>query len=464
MMTLLLVIPTLILAIITWKLYRWYPISRPLAIAIMLGIGYWYVLPGSVFIQDTAIQGSDSNLLQFYENTLHAILLIILSFALLMLLPAAARQHDVQWNHTIQCDLTRFSWRRFDALLFITIISAISLLVFRYEERGPAFALRLLVGLTSAREYMSFENTSGNIGQSMTALWEVLTTFSSIFLAATLTWLHRTVSMRFFMASLATLIVFASNGTRSVLLLLILAVLIAILSRPQYIDLSKRRFRITKLLRALFPSLLMICLIVLASKEMVARFENSPSQENNIIINSVASNNDMFRELLFSILNGKHYRSNGLLFLETPITFAMPSFLGFKKTIPPHLVDFNLDRAGINLVSGSGNVFPGLIADVYLCFGDAGPFVLAALSAVFFWVFWLVTVRRDRTGIGRGLFVTLLAYYVISFRNLQGSLGILVVASYVITILFTPSIFRRLFGLTSQPLLRDGFASLGSNR
>jgi hypothetical protein len=182
----------------------------------------------------------------------------------------------------------------------------------------------------------------------------------------------------------------------------------------------------------------LIGLGVLADLNMTARFANDSSQADLILVNSVASHNDMFRELLYCLRYGDGYRIDRWQFLQTPLSFAMPSFLGFGKSIPLHLIDFNLDRAGIDLVGGEGNVFPGLLADMYLCFGDLGPFILAAMSGIFWMAFWQVTLKVNSSAVGASLFVTLLAYHVICFRNIQGSLGILVALSFLIARWLSP--------------------------
>ena len=119
----------------------------------------------------------------------------------------------------------------------------------------------------------------------------------------------------------------------------------------------------------------------MAAIAMQTRFEGGPEELGWLAIRSVGVHNDMFRELVFVLKNGANYRSDALLFLLTPISYAMPSFLGFSKSIPPHLIDFNLDRAGIDLIYGVGNVFPGLIGDLVLCFGAFAPITLARPSS-----------------------------------------------------------------------------------
>ncbi len=446
-MSLLLALPALFLAAIGWYRYRRHPIARPITISILLGIGYWYILPGTVFLQNTVIQDQDSNLLQFKTHTLHAIWLVNISLALLLMIPEVVRKSNKLRLHMLQQDIFCYRGGRVYILLLATLVSAVVLLAVRFAEMGPAFALNLIIGMTSAREVMSFENFSTSVGQSLIALWELLTVFSSTFLAATFAWSRQTTSIQFSTACLASILLFVSSGTRSVLLLLLFAVLIAILSRPATISPRGSKFRWLFVRRFLFPALLTMVLVILAAQGLMARFENDHPQAEHILLNSLVTHNDMFRELMFSIRYGDRYRSDGLLLLQTPITFAMPSFLGFEKSIPPHLIDFNFDRAGIDLLYNGGNVFPGLIGEMYLCFGEMGPLILVATSIIFFWVFWITTLRLCHSAVGAGLFITLLAYYIISFRNMQGSLGILAIMSYFLTRLLvnrSQSSFRRM--------------------
>ena len=168
---------------------------------------------------------------------------------------------------------------------------------------------------------------------------------------------------------------------------------------------------------------------------MSARFEKDPSQADHILANSISAHNDMFRELLFSIENSNHYRPDGLRFLRTPITFAMPSFLGFNKSIPEHLIDFNFDRANIDLVYGEGNVFPGVIADFYISFGYFGPLVQLLFLTAVIYAFRRCAFSGGRNGVSLAIYVSLLSYIIASFRNIPGSLAILAVCAAAVSIL-----------------------------
>ena len=432
-MSLLLLLPAITMAAFAFLYYRTHPVARSLTAAIVFGIFYWYLLPGFIFLLDAEIRGVDSYLLRSSSITLHSFWLINFSLALLLLLPGVASITCRLRYRALKQELLNFSENGVDKLLLVTAISSVSLLVMRFAELGPGFALQLIIGLTSAREVMRFENTSGSVAESLFALWEILTVFSSIFLATTYVWLRRAMSMRFVLACLSVVLVFASNGTRSVLLLLVFSLIAALFSRPSSPRSSARHASTLRKRRRLLPVLAAVGLCVVVSMNIIARFANDSSQSEHILLNSVASHNDMFRELLFSITNADRYQADGWLLLQTPLTFAMPSFLGFSKTIPTHLVDFNFDRAGIDLLQGAGNVFPGLIADMYLCFGNFGPIVQAALSAIFMILLWHVTLKKNKSAVGGGLFITLLAYYVISFRNMQGSFVVLLVVAFLLS-------------------------------
>jgi len=433
LMLLFLLLPAIAMAMLAWPFCRTHPVARPFAVAVIFGIGYWYVMPGVFFLLVPIIQGEDSYLLNSVDNTLHSIWLINSCLALLLLVAGLARCTCRVRYQNLRQELLYFPEPLVEKLLLATLVSASLLLTIRFIDLGPAFALQLLIGLASAREVMSFENISSSIGQSLIGLWELLTVFMSIFLSTIYVWLRRTVSISFVLACLSSVLVFASSGTRSVLLLLIFSIITAVISRPPAPSPKKNHTRVVRKRAQMLPTLLILGLCIIAGANMSARFANDSSQADYILLNSLGSHNDMFRELIYSITYGDSYQTDGWLFLETPITFAMPSFLGFSKTIPPHLIDFNLDRAGIDLLEGAGNVFPGLIADMYLCFGEFGPIIQALISALFLFLLWKTVLNVNKSAVGGALFVTLLSYYIISFRNLQGSLGILIILAFLLT-------------------------------
>jgi hypothetical protein len=170
---------------------------------------------------------------------------------------------------------------------------------------------------------------------------------------------------------------------------------------------------------------------------MTSRFESDSQQSSLLFLNSFGSHNDMFRELVFTFLKGGAYNRDLFSFLLVPFQFLMPTFLGFTRTVPPHLADYNLDRAGIDIIHGSGNVFPGIIADVYISYGILAPIVLGLFTVFFLIIVASCTIKRNSSLVGVSLYIVLLSYYFVSFRNVQSSLALLSLYSF-----FLASIFR----------------------
>lgn len=438
-----LAIPGVIIALLAWIGYRAKPGARLFCVAIMLGMGYWYLLPGTLFLAGGEVSASDLDLLADERHIIMAIGLVHGCLVLLFLLPAL---FSGTWRHRQQTstdvDPKRPS-RRLDWLLLATVISATVFLANRYAEMGPAFALQLLIGLTSAREVMTFENFSAGTAQSLLALWDIVNIFLAIFLATTLTWRRELLTGRFVAAATAALLSFVSSGSRTVVLLLLFAVTIALICRPRQVIQSPLIQSIRVSSRNIVPLLLMAGLVVMAAMTMLARFQDNPSQSESLALNSIGAHNDMFRELVFVLRNGWAYRADPLLFLQTPITYAMPTFLGFNKSIPPQLIDFNLDRAGIDLILGEGNVFPGLVADMILAFGYFAPVALCLYSAVIFATLVFSTTRGTDSTINFCLLITLLCYYIISFRNIQGAFAILMVLAMMVSVILSQRSRRR---------------------
>ena len=425
----LLVGPAALLLLLAWTVYRQQPQARLFALAIFFALGFWYLLPGTLFLLGGDVSIADADLLLAHSDVETAIILVHASLALLLTLPGIFSAIPRRLRAAVAGPIETRTDARLDVLLLATITSSVAFLIVRYADLGPAFALQLLVGLTSAREVMSFENFSTGASQSLLALWEIVTIFLSTFLAAVLVWQRKTLTVRFVGASIAVLLSFISSGSRTVLLLLIFAVAMALLgrtaARPQRLWLQYRRRRGS--VQALLPLLLMAGLVTVAISVMLARFEGDATQSESLALNTVGAHNDMFRELVYVLKHGSAYRSDPWLFLQTPLTYAMPTFLGFDKSIPPHLIDFNLDRASIDLVNGEGNVFPGLIGDMVLCFGLFAPLVLWAMSAVILACVLLAASAGPSRTINSALLVALLCYYVVSFRNMQGAFAILIV-------------------------------------
>lgn len=453
MISALLVIPSLLLALLAFTGYRAMPRARLFCSAIVFGVGYWYVLPGTLFLLGGPVSTPDLDLLGAEREIVNAILHVHASLAMLLMLPMLFSQGDRLPPAVALGMYTEHASSRLDLLMPATLLSAGVFLGTRYAEMGPAFAFQLLIGLTSAREVMTFENFSSGPTQSLFALWEIVNVFLSTYLAATFTWQRQLLSAKFVGAGAAAMLSFVASGSRTVLLLFLFAVVLAVICRPSAVSPGisvKNRFSV----RDALPLLLMGGLAAIAIMTILARFQGDPSQSESLALNVVASHNDMFRELVFVLRNGWSYRSDPWLFLQTPITYAMPTFLGFNKSIAPHLIDFNMDRAGIDLIFGVGNVFPGLIADMVLNFGVAAPVALWLFSAVVFTTCLAATKLGTNAAVNSCLLITLLCYYVISFRNLQGAFGILIVLSMILSTIFSQRSRRRHTGPSASLSIR----------
>lgn len=429
-MSLLLFVPALLAMVGAAKIYWSNAASRALALAICSAVGYWYILPGTIFLSELRSASPDAYLALDETSSFQAVLLVHSSLVLLLLLPRALTQSR-PWE--VRSDSTAAS--RLDVLLALCVCSSLAIFFIRFREYGSELFLDLLTGLSSAREFMTFENTSTSTAASMLALWEIVTSYVAIFLATIFILRKQAASSRTAFSIVALLFLFMASGTRAFLLLLLFASAFAMTCRAA--PKKAQAKGIVPVLKAVIPILIIGVVVLAAGQGMLARFTGD-SESGSLILDALTAHNDMFRELIFSIQRGDNYRADGLLLLLTPLSFAMPSFLGFEKEIPPHLVDFNFDRAGIDVVYGAGNVFPGLIADMYLCFGLLAPVALALLSAAMLYVCWWATLHRRNTDVAAALFMSLLAYFTVGFRNLPGSFVILVVLSLTLVIYLQP--------------------------
>ena len=414
--------------------FRHHTVAWPTALSILIGVFYWYVIPGTIVLATPELAGYDSYLFSDSALILSGITLVTSTILLLLMVPQLLNHFEPQ-SDWIGAKVDHISLdRKLDWLLYFALGSAVSMLFFRFSNSGGDFIIKILVGLASARDSMTFENTSASTSDSLIALWEIVALFVSNFLACYFTWVRRTYSSKFATATAAIAILYAINGTRTILLVYLCSVVLAILCRPSITSSNRGKER-NHFIKATLISIIFLGMAMTVALNMSARFEKDPSQADHILANSISAHNDMFRELLFSIENSNHYRPDGLRFLRTPITFAMPSFLGFNKSIPEHLIDFNFDRANIDLVYGEGNVFPGVIADFYISFGYFGPLVQLLFLTAVIYAFRRCAFSGGRNGVSLAIYVSLLSYIIASFRNIPGSLAILAVCAAAVSIL-----------------------------
>jgi len=245
------------------------------------------------------------------------------------------------------------------------------------------------------------------------------------------------------MASLALAVCFLGSGTRSILLMGIFVVIAGHLVRDRSADAARAQRARVSALRYWYGVLALIILTTIGLALSV-RFESAGS-DSNFLIDAVLNNNDMLRELAFTESQLADYSSPNVIdFVLTPLTFILPSFLGFEKAIPDHLLYFNYSRAGIDLVLGQGNVFPGIIADFHMVFGALGPILFSVFLITFFYVAKLTSTLLPNPLTRLTFQITFLSYLFISFRNIQGALLLVLILGVVlIKLTARPAQYRR---------------------
>ncbi len=291
------------------------------------------------------------------------------------------------------------------------------------------------------------DGTTADITQNSlnVSAWIVLAAniWAALFLITSHVVRARLLSSSGAMASLALAVCFLGSGTRSILLMGIFVVIAGHLVRDRSADAARAQRARVSALRYWYGVLALIILTTIGLALSV-RFESAGS-DSNFLIDAVLNNNDMLRELAFTESQLADYSSPNVIdFVLTPLTFILPSFLGFEKAIPDHLLYFNYSRAGIDLVLGQGNVFPGIIADFHMVFGALGPILFSVFLITFFYVAKLTSTLLPNPLTRLTFQITFLSYLFISFRNIQGALLLVLILGVVlIKLTARPAQYRR---------------------
>ena len=332
------------------------------------------------------------------------------------------------------------------AIAVMTMISSLLCFFIGFRELGVGQQLAILTARQSAREVLTFYNRSEGAGDSLLSLWQIFNTSFAVLLLAALTARRTVASAAMVMAGAALGVNFLASGTRTLLLMGMVAVMIGWqlrshggLGRWQR-AIQASRFRLIYLV-------LLAGVGSIAFYGVAARFALS-SANTNYVADSVINNNDMMRELAFVIDNMSTYvapdpSAERLTYTRTPFNTLMPSFLGFAKPLPYHLIVYNYSRAGIDLENEQGNVFPGIVGDFRLVFGGAGPLLLSVFVLVLLYVIQLLAVPITDGGLRAGVYAVNLVIVFASFRNIQGHLAMVLIGTtaliWLMQHLLTPS-------------------------
>lgn len=391
-----------------------------LYLCIIISFVFWYWMPALYVIN---MQHFNENMDQIDSSQLLDTVYIVTLYYIVTIIVTTTILKDV-FNKFAIDDKNNISESRLTIASILVFVLALGFLSIRYLNQGTNIITDLILGLLSAREKLTFFNKSQDAIASMVALWEILTICCSLYIFTIHSLRGRLLSISGNLSLAAIAIMFTASGTRSILLMTIFCLFVTKFRRlKSRLSINSNKNRLLSFYN--LGPVLSIFIVVFISLSYMARFEREKMDVGEIVLSSTLSNNDMFTELAFVLSDMKGYKNDDVsVFLFTPVSFMFPSFLGFDKSIPAHLVDYNLSRSGIDLLTDEGNVFPGIIADFHLNFGLLGPITLSIFIVVVIYCLAKITNRTRDTTLRFAFIVTFLSYIFISFRNIQGSLAL----------------------------------------
>lgn len=299
------------------------------------------------------------------------------------------------------------------------LVSSVALVFVRFP--GWHLALQILTGTASARDHLTFFNRSSGAVESLTKLWEILNLWAALFVLAAAAGARRLLGPPALLAAAAIVAGFLGSGTRSVLLMAIFTVGTAVALRPGGTGVARTPRTGIAAVAAL------AALATLAATALAGRFKDGIVK---VFADTLLVNTDMFSETAFVLARFPGYAPHRVGdFMLTPLTFLLPRFAGFAKSTPEHLIAYNRVRAGYDIVNGQGNVFPGIVGDFEMVFGGVAGAVLFALFIVAVIGAICLPGRALAPGATRRAWqVAVLAFVLVSLRNIQGSLVLVMLA------------------------------------
>jgi hypothetical protein len=404
-----------------------------LYLCMIIAFAFWYWMPALYVINMLHL---NENIDQIDSDQILDTINLVMIYYIAVIIMTTALLKDVFKRVAIE-DNSRMSESRLTVASIVVFGSAVGFIVFRFLDQGTNLITDIITGIMSARDYLTYFNRSEDAVDSLVALWEILTICCSLYLFTIHSLRGRLASISGNLSLAALAIMFSSSGTRSILLMAFFCLFITKSIRIR-VRSSIHSLK-TRIISANHAGIaLSIIIVVFISLSYMVRFERDKMDVADVVVSSTLSNNDMFTELAFVLSDMKGYNDGSVTdFLFTPFSFMFPSFLGFDKNIPAHLVDFNLSRGKIDLLNEEGNVFPGIIGDFHLNFGILGPIALAFFIYVVVYCLAKITNSICDPILSLAFIVTFMSYLFISFRNIQGSLALVLLLGIALPAILT---------------------------
>lgn len=314
------------------------------------------------------------------------------------------------------------------------LASAVLFLVVRFATEGTEVLVEFALGMTSAREERDFSNLSASAMTSLLGLWESAGFWLALFAFGRAMFERKIATLNGAAALAALTVLFVASGTRAVLLQTILVAVLALLGRPA--PLVPARINPLQVLVWFIAALGLFGLI---GSALASRFTADTGYRSAgalaVVADTLVVNNDMMREMSFVLdsMRARIYEVGD--FVLVPFSHMFPSFLGFTKNIPGHLLAYNELRVGIDLNTEEGNVFPGLVADFWLNFGFAGLFLCGLFIALS--VLAIAALRLvGATSVDRFAYYAVgLSFVFFNYRNIVGAFVLSLVLGAVVLLL-----------------------------
>ena len=407
-------------SVLVWPVVARVTAARLTFVTVTAGFGYWYWIPsinilaGGYLGEEPVIPDPVVALDAVWVVMVYQLVALLVLCALV---PALDRKVKVVQSVPPALPVNYMAPMVFAA--------AVALFAWYFADKGIVILVQVLIGATSPRELSDFENFSTSVWDSLRSLLEVSVLFSALFLIAHAALTRRLATVATGLAFAAIALVFLGTGTRATMLMALVVILIAIASGQRV---APRQASGGRLVLALLMGAMLLLPIVMAisARQAIGTGQTDP------VLALLVVNNDMFRELVFVMSQMQSYQSDGgLAFVSTPFIFVTPRFLGFSRELPDHVLAYNMARAGIDLILGSGNVFPGIVADFRLAYGPGGPFAFGAFIGSF--ALALAQLNRFQA---RGVAMVAAqcataAFLFFSFRNIHPGLVLVLIVSAV---------------------------------